>query len=223
MCLFDKPVYDVVNTLVFLVTGRLVSRHIAGRNPVLLRHEVGAFLAMFLFIPYFGQSVLWMSGAANYLWMSAVTLATLLPYRLHRTGQQTRALLVPAMLGLGLLGGSTNENSAGAWLLMALVSGRWDEPSRLALRFRRGWPRTRECTCTSPRPRAHGSTSSRCSSGSAPVKPSAAAASTPSPNSSQRSERSSPAGTTAATPSPGPRTADEILPHARKRTSDAGH
>lgn len=121
VCLFDKGVFDIVNTIAFLVTGRLVARHIVGRRPIPVALEALAFVSLFLFIPYFGQSVLWMSGAANYLWMAAVTLATLLPYRLHERTSGHQMWLVPAMLVLGLIGGSTNENSAGAWILMALL------------------------------------------------------------------------------------------------------
>ena len=119
--LFDKPVFDVVNTLVFLLVGQLVLWHIFGGRRYRVVHEAAVYLAMWLFIPYFGQSVLWMSGSVNYLWMTAVTLGTLLPYRLRRTDARSPQWLTPAMLVVGFIGGSTNENSAGAWILMAVL------------------------------------------------------------------------------------------------------
>jgi len=120
-CLFDKPVFDVVNTLVYLLVGQVVLWHIFGGQRYRVVHEAAVYLAMWLFIPYFGQSVLWMSGSVNYLWMSAVTLATLLPYRLHRANARSPRRLTGIMLVVGFIGGSTNENSAGAWILMAIL------------------------------------------------------------------------------------------------------
>lgn len=120
-CLFDKPVFDVVNTLVYLFVGQLVLWHIFRGRRYRVAHEAAVYLAMWLFIPYFGQSVLWMAGSVNYLWMSAVTLATLLPYRLHRPSGRSPSTLIGIMLVVGFIGGSTNENSAGAWILMALL------------------------------------------------------------------------------------------------------
>ncbi len=78
-----------------------------------------------------------------------------------------------------------------------------------------------------PRPPGPGSTSSRCSSGSSPGKPSAAEPSARSPTSSPPSAGSSTDGTTGANPSPWTKTTDDILEHAnprsRKETSFTGH
>lgn len=120
-CLFDKPVFDVVNTFVFLLVGQLVLWHIFGGQPYRVAHEAAVYLAMWIFIPYFGQSVLWMSGSVNYLWMSAVTLLTLLPYRFHHPNGKSPKKLIGIMLVVGFIGGSTNENSAGAWILLAIL------------------------------------------------------------------------------------------------------
>lgn len=118
-CLFDKSVFDVANTLVLLCLGYLVLWHVHGRRGFTWVAEAGVLLALWLFIPYFGQGALWLSGSVNYLWMAVVILLTLLPYRLHRTREVPPGWMVPAMLLVGLVAGSTNENSGGAWLLMA--------------------------------------------------------------------------------------------------------
>ena len=118
-CLFDKTVFDVANTLVFLALGYLVLWHIHGRLRVTALQLVSVLGALWVFIPYFGQAALWLSGSVNYVWMAAVILLTLLPYRLHRPRQVPPRWMVPAMLVVGLVAGSTNENSGGAWLLMA--------------------------------------------------------------------------------------------------------
>jgi hypothetical protein len=129
-CLFPKSVFDVANTLVFLLVGHLVLWHVfRGRRYGVLQ-EAAVFLAMFLSIPYFGQAALWMSGSVNYLWMGAVILATLLPYRLHRaTDHRPAWWKVPVAVVLGLMAGGANENSGGAWILLAvlfMLMWRWE-------------------------------------------------------------------------------------------------
>ncbi len=125
-CLFPKAVFDVVNTLVFLAVGRLVVWHVApGRRPSPAA-ELAVFGGLWLFVPYFGQAVLWMSGAVNYLWMSLVTLVTLVPYRLLASAPVAQRVpsgtaVTGGVVALGLIGGSTNENSAGAWILLAFL------------------------------------------------------------------------------------------------------
>ncbi|MDO5500236.1 MAG: DUF6056 family protein, partial [Propionibacteriaceae bacterium] len=119
--LFDKAVFDVANSLVFLLVGQLILRHVWRGRGFSVAHELAVYVALWLFIPYFGQSVLWLSGGVNYLWMTALTLLTLLPYRLHEPGRPQQPWMVPLMLLAGLAAGGANENSGGAWILMALL------------------------------------------------------------------------------------------------------
>lgn len=70
------------------------------------------------YIPYFGQSVLWLSGSGNYLWMSIIYLGFII-YNL-----KNRAVNVTNILGaivLGFLAGASNENSGPAAVLIVLL------------------------------------------------------------------------------------------------------
>lgn len=120
--LFDKAVFDVANSVVLVALGPLVLAHVFARRGFTILHEAAVYLTMWLFIPYFGQAALWMSGAVNYLWMSFLTLATLLPFRLHAPGRApSPAWLGLVMLPVGSAAGNANENSGGAWILLAVL------------------------------------------------------------------------------------------------------
>lgn len=127
--LFDKSVFNVVNALMFVALGPLVMAHIVRGRGFRPWQEALVFLTLWLFIPYFGQAALWMSGAVNYVWMSVLTLVTLLAYRLHdpQSGQRVPSpWWALAMLPVGFAAGNANENSGGAWILLALFFiGTW--------------------------------------------------------------------------------------------------
>lgn len=78
--LLGKGVFNVCNTLVFGLMAHLLSLLCARRRSVMV-------LAMFLAVvgtcfPIPGETMLWMSGSANYMW--AITLSLLLIYYLQR-------------------------------------------------------------------------------------------------------------------------------------------
>jgi hypothetical protein len=129
--LFTIPpqwVFDVVNTLVFGLFALLVT--VLARGAALRRTDVpwmfsAGFFLLWFGLPDFGQSMLWLMGAANYLWNNTLVLAYLVPYRFLWDGRDlfTRARwLRIAFPVFALTSGCTNENTAAtAWLLAALV------------------------------------------------------------------------------------------------------
>ena len=72
--------------------------------------------ALFCWVPFFGTVFLWLTGACNYLWGTALALLPLLLLRYARGG----AALVPLAALVGLIAGWTNENTACA--VFALVA-----------------------------------------------------------------------------------------------------
>lgn len=121
---FDKWVFNLFNTLMYMLVGVLILSHIEGR-PSRWRpgYLAAVYVGMWMFFPHFGLSVLWLAGACNYLWMSGVILLFLLPYRRYVDAPGGEGHLLGKSIGMalmGLLAGCTNENSGGAAILLAL-------------------------------------------------------------------------------------------------------
>ncbi|KRK33186.1 DUF3329 domain-containing protein [Loigolactobacillus bifermentans] len=117
---WPKSVYNIANSIVFLLVGILINLHLFGR---LSRLRVGylmlTFMLMWVCLPDYGTSILWLSGGFNYLWVALIYLSFLLPYRFNYQAQHPRIMFV-GMLLLGFLAGGTNENTAPLTLFIAL-------------------------------------------------------------------------------------------------------
>lgn len=123
--LFDKSVFNIFNSLIYVVLGLIlylhIDRDVKKWKPLFL---ILIYALIWLWIPQFGTSVLWMSGSCNYLWMSVLLLLFLLPYRSHAERQNKRkwnGILTVVMIPLGLLSGCTNENGGGAVIFLGLL------------------------------------------------------------------------------------------------------
>jgi len=117
---FDKWIFNLVNTIVYIFLGLLILMI----SSQITKKEINTFLIMtvfifmFFLIPDFGQTVLWMSGAANYLWMSVIYLGFYFFNIKHR--EDNWKTITTASI-LGLLSGATNENSGPAVILMVIL------------------------------------------------------------------------------------------------------
>lgn len=122
---FGKLFLRIFNSIMYVLAGFLIYKHSAfGKkpNPSLL---VLIFVLMWFFLPQFGLSVLWASGAANYLWTCVIILAFLLPYRMYATGSEEvvkDSVKNAVLMGIfGLFAGCTNENNGGGVVLMGIM------------------------------------------------------------------------------------------------------
>lgn len=83
-CQTDKTVFDIINSVMFIVMVAGIYLHAAGRwvvdNVLLLL----VLALLFTCVEGFGQSFLWVAGAFNYMWMIAFMLIYTLPYRMCR-------------------------------------------------------------------------------------------------------------------------------------------
>ena len=130
-----KMAFNICNTLVFGLMLHLVSLLATGRCSLLV---VSAFLAFIgTCYPVPGETMLWMSGSANYMW--AITLSLLLLYYLpqpaHGKLSWYKALL---LVFFAFIAGSFNEATsfgvfAGLCLYYALNRDRLDRRAWLAL------------------------------------------------------------------------------------------
>lgn len=137
--LTDKMVFNVANSVVFVLLTLLIYWNVEHKK----KYDTPVYLLINLLLWMFGvvfrQTVLWETGACNYLWGSAIIMSfvTLYRYGLKRESgggpeaegdvpRQADGLKHPALWTvflpvLGVLAGWCNENSSGGGLLMVLL------------------------------------------------------------------------------------------------------
>ena len=74
--LSDPGVFDVVNAAVFTLTLWLMHRLCGSKSAILM---VASFCLLWLFLPSYGQVVLWQVGAINYFWSLSALLIFIAP------------------------------------------------------------------------------------------------------------------------------------------------
>ncbi len=118
-----KAAFNVVNTLAFAALAALVARHgLGSARPLRPGVWLAAFFGFWMLTPAFGESFLWVTGAANYLYGMLIILLYLLPFRRFMDAPTCKKRLWYAPLALlgGVLAGWTNENTGGALVLILL-------------------------------------------------------------------------------------------------------
>lgn len=118
-----KGAFNVINTAAFAGLTLLVYFHAYGTLRGFRPYPcLAVFLGLWMLTPAFGESFLWVTGASNYLYGMLLILLYLIPYR--RLLDAERSADSPWYAPLALLGGAlagwTNENTAGALLLVLL-------------------------------------------------------------------------------------------------------
>lgn len=118
---FDtKLVFDICNSLIFVVLLLLINKFatkLSGKKYNVFILPLIFFFTWF-YIPYFGQTVLWVSGSGNYLWMSIIYLGFILYNLTNRELTVTNGIIAAI---LGFLAGASNENSGPAAVLIVLL------------------------------------------------------------------------------------------------------
>lgn len=137
LLLINPLLADILNTLVYLIYTILIYYHIVGKS----KHSLITFIVINFLIwflqPVFGETILWITGSANYLWGTTIVLLFLLPFRLFDNTSPNKNSFVKGILILlvGITAGWTNENTAGAAIFMTILfliyyrSQKWEIPS----------------------------------------------------------------------------------------------
>ena len=144
-----KGVFNVVNSLLFVALSILIYLNIEGRKKYDALVYGYVMIFMWLFTVSFDQTILWVSGACNYLWTGVIIMSFVTLYRVKlsdlylskdetvgtdkaNTGEAGNGAtgIVPSkrsvlpcigMFLLGLLAGWCNENTSGGALLLAIM------------------------------------------------------------------------------------------------------
>lgn len=123
-----KGIFNIINTLAFLLLGILIYRYSGfKRGKECLPWLAAVYVLLYLVVPAFGESFLWVTGAANYLYSLLIALLCLMPYRkqlnstVFKRSWAQYVYIIPNMV-LGFIAGATNENTSVAIIcLMVLV------------------------------------------------------------------------------------------------------
>lgn len=112
---------DLLNSLMYICFITLVYKLIIGRGKNSISLFILLVIAIWFLLPSYGDSILWITGSANYLWGTSIVLTMMLPYRFYgggKNGKLNQILPSIGMLLLGVLAGWTNENTAAAMLII---------------------------------------------------------------------------------------------------------
>ncbi|USQ69011.1 DUF6056 family protein [Companilactobacillus allii] len=119
---FDtKVIFNVFNSGIFIVLIFLINKVAT----IITKHKsstliiISIFIFLWFFIPSFGQTVLWVSGSGNYLWMSVVYTSFILANLIDIDMTKFKFVLI---ILLSFLAGATNENSGPAAILIVILS-----------------------------------------------------------------------------------------------------
>ena len=119
----NKQIFNVVNSFMFIALIFLIYENVQRKKKydsfVLL--TIISFL--WLFSVEFGQTMLWICGACNYLWGSVIILLFVTVYRklLQNPEQKHVVLSVIGIYLLGVMAGWCNENTSGGGLFLILL------------------------------------------------------------------------------------------------------
>lgn len=123
-----KDVFNCVNTIAFGGLITLIYFHAFGTFRGFRPYAwLVAFAGLWALTPAFGESFLWVTGAANYLYGMLMILLYLVPYRCSLGLEHPADKLwhIPVALVFGVLAGWTNENTGGALAVMLFCLTIW--------------------------------------------------------------------------------------------------
>ena len=122
----NKQVFNLVNSLMFIGLALLVYANIRRRKKQDLFVLLLVLTFFWKYAVSFGQTMLWICGACNYLWGSVIILGFVTFYRHfldHPEKIKREGALAAAAFFFGVLAGWCNENTSGGGLLLALMFG----------------------------------------------------------------------------------------------------
>lgn len=115
-------VFDVCNSAVFVLMILGLHRLVCGKGSRDILMLCGLTAAVFMAVPGFGPTFLWMAGSCNYLWCDVLLVWLLVPFadavldRGHEPSRQMRLLMIPAALFFGNM--SQNVSASGVMLMV---------------------------------------------------------------------------------------------------------
>ncbi len=123
-CLIPKSIFNLLNSTVFVLLSIFIYWNINYRKKYDCFLYVLIQLCIWNFCVDFSQTVLWLSGACNYLWGITIIMGFITAYRYllkNVNSLKHMNLAVVGMFPLGMLAGWGNENTSGGAILIVLL------------------------------------------------------------------------------------------------------
>lgn len=119
--------FDILNSLVFVILALLMYCNLETNDKFDARSMLIILLSLWFFTVAPGQTLLWTSGACNYLWATVISLGllTLVRYLLHKKYEATGVKYILVCVGIftyGIIAGWCNENTSGGVFLLLVFS-----------------------------------------------------------------------------------------------------
>lgn len=133
---FDKWVFNLVNSLMFIALVLFMYANIRRKKKYDLFVLLLIITFLWKFAVSFGQTMLWICGACNYLWGSVFIFGFVTFYRhflYHAEKIKHHSIIAVGAFMLGIMAGWCNENTSGGCLMMILLFGLnfwWDRRKR---------------------------------------------------------------------------------------------
>jgi len=119
--MFEKIFFNLCNSLMVVLLGMLIYFHANCNKRRNLFLFIFIFFLLWFFVPAANETMIFLTGSINYLWVSVFILLFLVPYRIQfvRDESLKHALILSVlMIPAGILAGWSNEPGGGAaWLI----------------------------------------------------------------------------------------------------------
>lgn len=121
--LMPKSIFNIINSLMFVCLSLLIYMNIQERK----KNDYFLYLAIQLFLwlgtVEFGQTILWLGGACNYLWGIVIILSFITLSRVFLSKPEKKYSLYTLIVFffLGILAGWGNENTSGGAILIVVL------------------------------------------------------------------------------------------------------
>ena len=119
LAFFCKPVYDVANAIVFVLTAWMSAKYVSGGRSMRTITVMMVLFIMMVMIPGFVDDYLWIEGSVNYLWVSLAMMGMIFVFE-KNDGRDT-TLKDYVVSPLMLLVGWTHEGAAVPLAIALLV------------------------------------------------------------------------------------------------------
>lgn len=123
--MIPKEVFNIINAFVYTLLTYLMYLFCNNKKTTKVSLYLFIISCCFIFIPVFGETVLWVTGAANYLWTTTIIVAFLLPYKKYLHGESNfweSSKAAPfLMFFTGIIAGWCNENTSGGAILFIIL------------------------------------------------------------------------------------------------------
>lgn len=121
----DKWVFNLCNSIIFIVLTLLIYYNIEGKKRFNTPLYIMINLLLWVFGVEFGETVLWETGACNYLWgtTNIIGFVSLFKFACSRADKIKHSVLWGILLFFtGIIAGWCNENTSGGGILLVLIA-----------------------------------------------------------------------------------------------------